>query len=126
MAGMDYSDFVNFLVTISKPRLDFIQQQTEKDDIKYISVFEEWKESIKQSEANEECSIEEYCRFDISMIHKCVTLIQNDETFKNLDDPNIKSRIDKLLDEIICVLGEDIETWSKLAAMKSGVRHQKS
>ncbi|XP_031570375.1 2-oxoglutarate and iron-dependent oxygenase JMJD4-like [Actinia tenebrosa] len=118
MAGMDYSDFINYLVTIAKPRLDFIQQQqhTTEKDINYVTAFEEWKESIKQLETSkEEYSVEDYCRYDISAIHKCVDLIQNDETFKNLDDSCMKTKIDKLLDQIFDILGEDKERWSKLA-----------
>jgi hypothetical protein len=120
MAGMDYNDFVIFLVSIAKPRLNFIKQHKNvetnvQENVENASVFEEWKDSIEQSEVNEEYDFEDYCRFDVMTIYKCVTLIKDDESFHSLDDANIKSKIDKLLDEIKNVLGEDKETWGNLA-----------
>jgi len=119
MSGMDYKDFINFLLVIAKPRLDFLQHSKKplhrESQSEHAVVFEEWIKAIKMVEFQEEFTGNDYCKYDVVIIHKCATAVKSDKSFQELDDQSCKLKVDELLSEITSVLGHNTDMWGQIA-----------
>lgn len=92
LSGMDYKDFIAFLTTIARPRLDFLKYPTRPLQ---GTVFDEWMKAVRQ-----QCSVKYYCKYDLDMIRSCAQMIKCNEAFCELNDQSLNSQLENILTEI--------------------------
>ena len=113
--GINYDEFIEFLDVIARRRLDALTQRTvdssqQEDNNEKRTllaepefesyVFEDWKNSVDVLDENQERTWADYCRYDLSKIKECLIGVKNDQSFNDLENLELRSRVDKLLLDI--------------------------
>lgn len=113
--GINYEEFIEFLDVIAMRRLDALSQRTvyssqqEDNDEKRTLlagpdfksyVFEDWKKSVDVLDETQERTWADYCRYDLSKIKECLIGVESDQSFNDLQNLELQSRVDKLLLDI--------------------------
>ncbi|XP_074629189.1 2-oxoglutarate and iron-dependent oxygenase JMJD4-like isoform X2 [Acropora palmata] len=113
--GINYEEFIEFLDVIARRRLAALSQRTvyssqqeDNDEKKTLPagpdfesyVFEEWKKSVDVLNERQERTWADYCRYDLSKIKECLIGVKNDQSFNDLQNLELQSRVDKLLLDI--------------------------
>ena len=113
--GINYEEFIEFLDVIARRRLAALSQRTvyssqqEGNDEKRTLlaapdfesyVFEDWKKSVDVLDETQERTRADYCRYDLSKIKECLIGVKSDQSFNDLQNLELQSRVDKLLLDI--------------------------
>lgn len=113
--GINYEEFIEFLDVIARRRLDALTQRTvdssqqEDNNEKRAllagpgfenDVFQDWKKSVDDLDEKQERTWADYCRYDLSKIEECLIGVKNDQSFNDLQNLELQSRVDKLLLDI--------------------------
>lgn len=113
--GINYEEFIEFLDVIARRRLAALSQrivdssQREDNDEKRTLragpdfesyVFEDWKTSVDVLDERQERTWADYCRYDLSNIKECIIGVKSDQSFNDLQNLELQSRVDKLLLDI--------------------------
>ena len=64
------------------------------------SVFQDWKNSVKSFEEQEQRTLKDYCRYDLIKIKECLVNVKSDHSFMELQNEDLHLRLDKLLNDI--------------------------
>ena len=144
--GINYEEFVEFLGLIARQRLRTIQEKEtgtprELKDMdsearstetgSEISVFQDWSRSIRFLEEQEQCSLMNYCRYDLIKVKECLVNLKDEHSFIEMQSRDLQLRIDALLQDISVTLenasgrspqengGIGVALWSQWPASKS-------
>lgn len=117
--GINYEEFVEFLDLIARQRLRTIQEKEtgtprELKDMdsearstetgSEISVFQDWSRSIRFLEEQEQCSLMNYCRYDLIKVKECLVNLKDEHSFIEMQSRDLQLRIDALLQDISVTL----------------------
>lgn len=117
--GINYEEFVEFLGLIARQRLRTIQEKEtgtprELKDMdsearstetgSEISVFQDWSRSIRFLEEQEQCSLMNYCRYDLIKVKECLVNLKDEPSFIEMQSRDLQLRIDALLQDISVTL----------------------
>lgn len=64
------------------------------------SVFQDWKNSVKGFEGQEQRTLKDYCRYDLIKIKGCLVKVKSDHSFTELQNEDLHLKLDKLLNDI--------------------------
>lgn len=114
--GINYKEFVDFLHVIASRRICALTQrnvvfsQRDTDDEKSglvlarpdfeSFVFQDWKKSVEIRDGQEHRTWIEYCRYDLHKIKECLVCVKDDQSFIDLQNVDLQSRVHKLLHDI--------------------------
>ena len=120
--GINYEEFVEFLDSIAKQRIGIVKGKktvtprelkdmdseaclTEKGS--EISVFQDWSRSICILEEQEQCSLMNYCRYDLVKVKECLTNLTDEHSLIEMQNRDLQLRVDALLRDISVALDND-------------------
>ncbi|PFX23269.1 JmjC domain-containing protein 4 [Stylophora pistillata] len=120
--GINYEEFVEFLDSIAKQRIGIVKGKktvtprelkdmdseaclTEKGS--EISVFQDWSRSICILEEQEQCSLMNYCRYDLVKVKECITNLTDEHSLIEMQNRDLQLRVDALLRDISVALDND-------------------
>lgn len=120
--GINYEEFVEFLDSIAKQRIGIVKGKktvtprelkdmdseaclTEKGS--EISVFQDWSRSICILEEQEQCSLMNYCRYDLVKVKECLANLTDEHSLIEMQNRDLQLRVDALLRDISVALDND-------------------
>ena len=113
--GIDYPEFIEFLDAVAKRRIVTVSEadfdwnregkgrkdQTSLKTTDFVSsVFQDWKNSVKGFEGQEQRTLKDYCRYDLVKIKECIVKVKSDHSFMELQNEDLHLKLDKLLNDI--------------------------